>query len=61
MLFNFEGWRIIEGPCAIRVGKYWVGVASGNRRSCNYRRTVEKALEDAKKLELEIDAYNGSK
>jgi len=40
-----------KGPVAIRVGKFWLGYASGNRSSKKLRRTARKALEDATKLE----------
>jgi hypothetical protein len=43
--------NVIKGPAAVAVGKYWVGVATGNRYCKKLRRTVEKALEDAEKLE----------
>lgn len=46
---------VIKGPAAIgQVGyqlRYWVGVASGNRYCKYLRRTPEKAIEDATRLE----------
>lgn len=43
--------NVIQGPAAIAVGRYWIGVASGNRYCEKRRRTPEKALEDARKKE----------
>lgn len=47
--------NVIKGPAAIgQVGhqmKYWVGVASGNRYCRHLRRTPERAIEDAEKIE----------
>jgi len=40
-----------QGPAALRVGKYWVGVASGNRYARKLRRTPEAAMKDAAKME----------
>lgn len=42
---------IVKGPAAIKVGKYWVGVASGNQWCKKRRRKPDKAIKDAKKLE----------
>ena len=42
---------VIVGPCALRIGKYWVGVASGNKYCSKQRRTKQKALDDAEKIE----------
>ncbi len=42
---------VINGPAALRVGRYWVGVASGNKYATRKRRTVAKALADARTLE----------
>lgn len=44
---------MIKGPAAVAYGKYWVGVASGDRYCKKHRRTLEKALEDAEKKERE--------
>ncbi len=42
---------VIRGPVAFRIGKYWVGVASGNRYTRQHRKTAQRALADAAKLE----------
>jgi len=39
------------GPAAIAVGRFWIGVASGNRHCSRLRRSSEQALRDAQKLE----------
>ncbi len=41
---------VISGVCAIRVGKYWVGVIEGNRYCVPNRRTAQEAVRDAKAL-----------
>lgn len=46
-----RGFDVIRGPVALKQGKYWVGYASGNRTCGRRRRTSERALEDASKLE----------
>jgi hypothetical protein len=45
------GFNVIQGPAAIRVGRYWLGVASGNRPAKNLRRTPERAIKDAVAIE----------
>lgn len=42
---------VIIGHVALRSGRYWVGVASGNRYCTRLRRTPERALADAQRLE----------
>ena len=49
-------FNVIKGPAAFSYkgcnGRiYWFGVASGNRYCYKNRRTPERAIEDAKKLE----------
>lgn len=44
-------FRVIIGPAAIHVGRYWVGVASGNYYAKQRRRTWQAAMADARKLE----------
>src|ERR1035437_399878 len=39
-----------EGCAAVRVGKYWVGVAAGNHWAPYNRRTSKAALADAERL-----------
>lgn len=46
--------NVIEGFCAIRIGKYWVGVCEGNHYAEKNRRTSKKALKDAHKLLMKI-------
>jgi hypothetical protein len=41
---------VISGLCAVKVGRYWQGCASGNRWAKERRRTVEAALKDAEKM-----------
>jgi hypothetical protein len=43
--------NVIKGYAAIAVGKYWVGVASGNQYCKKLRRTSDRALSDAAKKE----------
>ena len=48
--------NVIKGPVALAYQgcnghTYWFGVASHNRRCHKLRRTSDKALEDARKLE----------
>ena len=43
--------NVIIGPVALRSGRYWIGVASGNRYCTSLRRTAERALSDARVLE----------
>ena len=45
------------GPAAIRVHGGWVGVASGNRRAGRVRRTPERALRDAQKIEAKPERF----
>ncbi len=45
-----------RGTCAVRMGRYWVGVVSGPRYCKPRRRTPEHALQDAKKLDAIIRA-----
>ncbi len=49
MDFSIGSFFVHSGYAAIRVGKYWVGCASGNRSTDRLRMTPEKAIEDAKK------------
>lgn len=44
--------NVIIGPVAVRIGRYWVGVASGNRYSAKRRLSWKTALADAEKMEL---------
>lgn len=37
-----------SGHAAVRVGRYWIGYASGNRTTFQRRRTAEHALADAR-------------
>lgn len=43
--------RVEVGYCALKVGRYWVGVAWGNRWARKHRRTAERALRDARDLD----------
>jgi len=49
-------WNVIRGPTALSYSgcnghRYWIGYASGNQSTGISRRSANKALEDAKKLE----------
>jgi hypothetical protein len=48
---NWSSLFVHIGPVAIRPGKYWIGVASGNRFCTKQRRTASRAIEDARKME----------
>jgi hypothetical protein len=43
--------NVLQGPCALALGRYWIGIASGNRYAKKRRRTPERALEDAWRME----------
>lgn len=47
---------VIKGPCAIKIGHNWVGFASGDHSCRVNRRTRERALLDATKLEKQLEA-----
>lgn len=51
MEINWSSLFVHIGPVAIRPGKYWIGVASGNRFCTKQRRTASRAIEDARKME----------
>ena len=40
-----------RGPVAVRIGRYWIGVASGNIYSQKKRRDPDRAISDAMRLE----------
>ena len=42
--------NVLSGYCALRLGKYWIGIVEGNEFCKNYRRTSKAALKDASQL-----------
>lgn len=48
-------FKVVTGPAAVRSGRYWIGYASGNLTDEIRRKTPEKALEDARRLEKDAD------
>ena len=51
---------VIKGPAAFSYEgcnghRYWFGVASGNRHCHKNRRTADRAIEDARSLEVKIN------
>jgi hypothetical protein len=51
---SFGGVDIITGPISLKLNSGWVGVASGNQYSEKTRRTPEKAIQDAIKLDKKV-------
>jgi hypothetical protein len=51
---SFGSVNVITGPVALKLNSGWVGVASGNRYSKKTRRTPEKAVQDAIKLDKKV-------
>ena len=49
-----RGFDVIKGPVALAEGKYWRGWATGNQSCKKRRRTSERAIQDAQKLEDKI-------
>lgn len=51
MTIRFRSFYVHRGPAAIRHGRYWLGYASGNVCTGIKRRTAERALADARRIE----------
>ena len=52
LFIDWKNVRVDKGPAAIRIGRYWMGCATGTRWTMKFRTTPERALEDAKRLEV---------
>jgi len=46
--------KVLRGFCALKIGKYWIGVCKENHYTDKNRKTSKKALSDAKNLDRKL-------